>query len=102
MGDVTGGCGGGRGLATGSTVVAPRHSTATATGCPDPWVRLHLPTYLPARPPPARQTAALSLLSTLFTEGSAFYRMSSLAHMGQEMPVFRSSRGVSGPKIAVD
>ena len=48
------------------------------------------------------QAIALALLSTLFTEGSAFYRMSSLAHMGQEMPVFRSSRGVSGPKIAVD
>ncbi len=47
MGGVAGGCGGGRGLATGSTVVAPRRSTATATGRPDPRVRLHLPTYLP-------------------------------------------------------
>ena len=46
MGGVAGGCGGGRGLATGSTVVAPRRSTATATERPDPRVRLHLPTYL--------------------------------------------------------
>ena len=47
MGGVAGGCDGGRALATGSTVVAPRRSTATATGRPDPRVRLHLPTHLP-------------------------------------------------------
>ena len=46
MGGVAGGCGGGRGLATGSVAVAPRRSTATATGRPDLRVRVHLPTYL--------------------------------------------------------
>eukprot|EP00966_Prymnesium_polylepis_P071521 1661466-Prymnesium_polylepis.1 len=46
MGGVAGGCGGGRGLTTGSTVAAPRRSTATATWRPDLRVRLHLTTYL--------------------------------------------------------
>ena len=42
MGGVAGGCGGGRGLATGSTVVAPRHGHG-ASGSSGP----RTPTYLP-------------------------------------------------------
>ena len=47
------------------------------------------------------QALALGLLSTLFTEGSEFYRISSLAHVGS---VFNSAgfspRGAT--KLAVD
>ena len=47
------------------------------------------------------QAIALALLSTLFLEGSHFYKMSSLAHMGQEMPMYKTAGG-RGPKVAMD
>ena len=63
------------------------------------------------------QAVALALLSTLFSEGSHYYRMSSLAHVGQALPSGLGSGlgGLSGlgggglgggygrrPKVAVD
>jgi len=45
------------------------------------------------------QAIALALLSLLFAEGSQYYKMSSLAHMGQQLPAFG---GRAGPKLAVD
>ena len=50
------------------------------------------------------QALALALLSTLFSEGSTYYKNSSLAHVGQELPAFNlASRGKPrGPKLAVD
>lgn len=47
------------------------------------------------------QAIALALLSALFTEGSHFYKMSSLAHMGNELPAF-SGPGRRGLKVCVD
>ena len=48
------------------------------------------------------QGIALAMLSTLFAEGSSYYRMSSLAHMGQALPAFRTARQYGASKIAVD
>lgn len=46
------------------------------------------------------QAIALALLSTLFHEGSMYYKNSSLAHVGQELPAFGGGR--KGPKLCVD
>lgn len=52
------------------------------------------------------QAIALALLSMLFHEGSDYYRNSSLAHVGQELPSFGLSKGFGGgargPKVALD
>lgn len=51
------------------------------------------------------QFVALSLLSTLFLESSEYYRVSSLAHMGQALPQSLgafSGRSHIGGKVAVD
>ena len=53
------------------------------------------------------QASALALLATLFSEGSEYYRMSSLAHMGQTLPAFNLASGPGKPargkpKVAVD
>lgn len=55
------------------------------------------------------QAVALALLSTLFLEGSHYYKMSSLAHLGHELPSLGSGGGGlgfglgrKGPKLCVD
>ena len=50
------------------------------------------------------QLVALAFLATLLSESSSYHRMSSLAHMGQELPAFSglTARPRLGTKVAVD
>ena len=50
------------------------------------------------------QAAALVLLSALFAEGSNYYRMSSLAHLGSDFAMGSpfAAKGPLGKKVAVD